>query len=320
MLKALLKKFCKAFMMTKAKTNEWYTTIPCKNWQDYVSEQKKLKNKFPVTNSILYRGEIDYGENKELKSSFDRAFETATPCKSPDIDKWLYEAAIIREFKRKAHHYISQPPHNSDFLEWLALMRHHGAPTRLLDFTYSHYIAAYFAFEKLTKEKRIIWAIDNGWLDKKSREYCIAIFKSISEKDNLDDPKFFVKCFLDPSQEHSCFVAPVNAGRMNRRLTIQQGLFLCPGNIEHTFKENLKSMRHNNSQKHVFKFVIPHSARNKALIELKHMNISRATLFPDLDGFAMSLNDRFEHFYCDFDIPIQTLRKMYEQANDIKSI
>jgi hypothetical protein len=98
---------------------------------------------------------------------------------------------------------------------------------------------------------------------------------------------------------------------MNTRLTIQQGTFLCPGNIEKKFGENLHAMvSRAPHKKAVVKFVIPHSERNKALTELKHMNITRATLFPDLGGLAESLNDRFEFLFRDYSIPEETLRKV----------
>jgi hypothetical protein len=54
------------------------------------------------------------------------------------------ESGLLRRFKRQAHHYISNPPEENDPLEWLALMQHYGAPTRLLDWTYSFFVALYF--------------------------------------------------------------------------------------------------------------------------------------------------------------------------------
>ena len=45
------------------------------------------------------------------------------------------EGRILRVFKRKAHQFLTQPPDPDDDFQWLALMQHHGAPTRLMDFT-----------------------------------------------------------------------------------------------------------------------------------------------------------------------------------------
>lgn len=44
------------------------------------------------------------------------------------------EAWILRQFQRRAHHYIKDPPPVDKHLEWLALIQHFGGPTRLLDF------------------------------------------------------------------------------------------------------------------------------------------------------------------------------------------
>ena len=57
------------------------------------------------------------------------------------------EERTLRIFKRKAHHFLDRTPAEEEEFEWLALMQHHGAPTRLLDFTWSPYVAAFFALE-----------------------------------------------------------------------------------------------------------------------------------------------------------------------------
>jgi len=285
----------------------WCENVPCYSWDDFVNKVHKLPQ-----NKFFYRGQSD--DKQPLRSSFDRAVDAS---QSLVRERWQYEAAILREFKRRAHHYILDAPAKNDLLEWLSLMRHHGAPTRLVDFTYSHYIASYFAFCELTCEPRVVWAINKDWLSEKSRERCRIILKGPSNVQvDLHDPETFIKCFLaldNKSGTSHCFVADLNAERMNTRLTVQQGFFLCSGNIERTFDENLKGLDSKEScQKHIIKFVIPHCARNDALRELRHMNISKATLFPDLGGLAASLNDRFEQLFKDYNIPEQTLKRVYE--------
>ena len=70
------------------------------------------------------------------------------------------EERILRIFKRKGHHFLSGRPLPDDDFEWLALMQHHGAPTRLLDFTWSPYVAAFFALQLATGDAAV-WALSD---------------------------------------------------------------------------------------------------------------------------------------------------------------
>ena len=74
------------------------------------------------------------------------------------------EARILRIFKRKAIHFLDIVPDRDDDFEWLALMQDHGAPTRLLDFTWSPYVAAFFALER-TLNDGVVWALNPARVD-----------------------------------------------------------------------------------------------------------------------------------------------------------
>jgi hypothetical protein len=52
---------------------------------------------------------------------------------------------MIHWFRRRAGAIFTSCPRNEQAGEWLAMMRHYGLPTRLLDWTESILIAAYFA-------------------------------------------------------------------------------------------------------------------------------------------------------------------------------
>lgn len=73
------------------------------------------------------------------------------------------EKIVLREFRRRLHHYSQNVPSSKEPLRWLSLMQHHGAPTRLLDWTYSIYIAAYFAAEHGSSDFAV-WVVNKEWL------------------------------------------------------------------------------------------------------------------------------------------------------------
>lgn len=50
-------------------------------------------------------------------------------------------------FRQRARLYLKDLPADEDLLGWLTLMQHYGAPTRLTDWTYSPFVALFFAYQ-----------------------------------------------------------------------------------------------------------------------------------------------------------------------------
>ncbi len=106
-----------------------------------------------------FRGVLD---NWALETALERA---ARDWRIPMNDLPEIEKALLREFKRAYPPDESTlSPDDNDTLGWLALMQHHGAPTRLLDWTYSLFVAAFFALDALLRcrdfeRKAAVWAL-----------------------------------------------------------------------------------------------------------------------------------------------------------------
>ena len=238
-------------------------------------------------------------ESYELRSALDRGIDKR---EHSHIGQQTAEDYLLKQFKRAAHHFLeaSMVPGKDDRLEWLALMQHYGAPTRLLDFTRSPYVACFFAMEEGDlDDDRAIWATHIDWLAESSFPH---IKKRLAgnvdvRKSDLLDSDFITEFFDTIFMEHSVpLVLPVEPPRSNARLLVQQGLFLCPGAVDKGFDKNLSSFSDGTKrmQDNVHKILIEHHIRAEALAELNLMNISRASLFPDLQGFGTSLAHKLE--------------------------
>ena len=218
------------------------------------------------------------------------------------------EKVILTEFQRRAHLYIENPPPLDNKLEWYALLQHFGGPTRLLDFTNSYYVAAFFAME-MANNDAAIWALNEwflyGHVDKPigSNETLYELHKR--SRDVVE---------RNLSHQHSKkLVMAVEPERLNERISVQQGLFIIPGDLDFSFEDNLFSTLEINRDVYeklneeppwsasdfrrvdcleygLVKIILPLHIRNAALLELRRMNVNAATLFPGLEGYARSLN------------------------------
>ncbi|MDK2742335.1 MAG: FRG domain-containing protein [Nitrospira sp. BO4] len=219
-----------------------------------------------------------------LRSSLSRHIEVSKVSEQA----WkLQENRIRRIFRRKSHLFLDDLPAN-DELEWLALMQHHGAPTRLLDFTWSPYVAAFFALERATSDAAI-WAINLPLLWAIHDRHKISGIK-VREGDPRDTAAF-EKYYLP---NRYSFVWQGDPFRMPQRVVAQSGTFLVSSHLGISVEDILA--RYPGSGELLVQFVLKtENLRAEAMASLYSMNITQATLFPGLDGLARSMAYEFEY-------------------------
>ncbi|HBA83108.1 MAG TPA: hypothetical protein DCZ95_03345 [Verrucomicrobia bacterium] len=197
-----------------------------------------------------------------------------------------------------------------DAFSWLALLQHHGCKTRMVDFTESFYVALYFAIRDLPDSDAAIWAIATAPLRERTR----SLFKNSTEQLSEEDvSRRLVNNSIDwPDRYEEDDRFAVVCGKpqyLNQRLIAQQGIFLCPLNLKLSFMDNLcagldmtskaistidnmEELKAAVPKVEVIRITIPRSEHISLISHLRKMNITDASLFPGLDGFARSLNLR----------------------------
>ncbi len=244
----------------------------------------------------LFRGQRE--SSWALKTSLERHTPKTLP-------RQLAESRLVIEFKRRAHAYITSNDLPEDHGEWLALMQHFGAPTRLLDVTRSPYVATYFAVEDQTDGDSAVWAINEEWC----RQMAGAAMLATTTEDHIRELRTRLKGDFDDLmvektlrwvfgtkaaiiegdrslEQRLAVVVPYEPHKLTERLSVQQGAFLMPRDVEKSFMDNLTAV--GKLSDGVVKLTIAARERPRILDELRKMNITRASLFPGLEGYAQS--------------------------------
>lgn len=273
------------------------------------SSWSELKSQFSYRSLWAYRGQgsADWPLETTLYREADRNGSLKWKSLRSREDWLLYQ------FRRFAHHYRSDLPPEEDILDWLALIQHYGGPTRLLDFSYSLYVAAFFAIETAVGDAAI-WAVSLLSLEMATYER-LGFWPTgaIDEIRRANNAKFHE---LQEKPNGIRTIIHVEPDRMHERLYLQQGLFLAPTDPNEPFLENMagafKVSHHSLATKReqkwtralddrtgaeygdpgyiaMVKIVIPKEHHREILEDLQSMNISAATLFPGLEGFSRSL-------------------------------
>lgn len=175
-----------------------------------------------------------------------------------------------------------------------AVMQHYRTPTRLLDWTLSPYVAAYFAVredfhvrEKSAQKPGVVWAcngtvlkqrmpdrMSNGYDYIEALEYCDSVYVGPG---NLSRPVLWV-------------VAPI---LYDQRMSAQQGVFTLVDYLLASHHEVIAGVcGKDEGFVKPQRWVIAHNLKKEFLRQLHVMNIHAQSLFPGLDGVGDASRER----------------------------
>lgn len=205
------------------------------------------------------------------------------------------EAHMIAQFRRVSASRLSPTETEMVRTVWgtLVLMQHYRSPTRLLDWTYSPWVAAFFACSAGLQEPGYLWAIPH--------EVCTELRADVPKKVLGDEDGFgpMVACktlrewqdLMIPSADWeegaSDWLYFLQPTRAPGRVFAQQGLFTFGFPINACHRGMLASEKKGR--------VMRISAKIKADVAktLSKMNITPASLFPDLTGAGEAMSHIF---------------------------
>ncbi|TOP85462.1 hypothetical protein CGH08_15785 [Vibrio parahaemolyticus] len=167
-----------------------------------------------------------------------------------------------------------------------SMMQHYGLPTRLLDWSKSPLIAAYFALEAENDVDRVVWVMDPFTLNEinMDRREVFVPYKDLKEETNVDPylPKVLRQ---DSATNTQPFPIAIEPPYTNRRILAQQGCFTVHG----TKSEPVNVQFERNNSDRIRKIKFCKSAVATLRSELTLLGVTIDSIYQDLNSLSSHL-------------------------------
>lgn len=233
---------------------------------------RSIYNNVKIGEPVWYRGQAN--KSWKLLPSLIRI--------DPD-DKKNLEMDLIKKFKQDATLLINRTIQRN--YQWLFIMRHYDIPTRLLDWTESPLIAAYFAVQN-PGEEGVIWALSPISLNKQEG-------RELKDSEKLpafdEDSEMVVYEPESYNQDRSskslpiAFIAPRNTERMKA----QSSTFVI-------YHRDTRPLEEIGDKMHIWRYIIPKENKERIKKELELVRINKFQIFPELEVLGKTLKDEIK--------------------------
>lgn len=187
------------------------------------------------------------------------------------------EHALIKRFMQNATPHLHSPPREE--WEWMFLMQHHRAYTRLLDWTESPLAALYFAVnsERTSRRSAAVWCLDPIRLNRAAN----VVFEFGAEIPAFGSDAIVANYLPSRVRDNPATLQPIAivGPRNTPRMAAQLGTFTI-NHRSHTPIERI------GDGKHVWRWIVPARSKKNLSRELRLLGFTSLTLFPELDEVA----------------------------------
>ena len=205
---------------------------------------------------------------------------------SPAHSKSDLEEHILRNFIRYSRPHLGNEPVND--WEQLVSAQHHGVPTRLLDWTYSPLVAAFFATRPTddgSVQDRAVWRLDWKAVHEKfefpSRSLLIRDLDDLFGKEGHFTPWALMR--RGAHRDFACLLEPPS---LDQRIVVQAAVFTLSSHKSGPFDAFLAD---HGLGEALTKYVIPGGEVGRVRDQLDLVAVDERRLFPDLDGVAAAI-------------------------------
>ena len=227
----------------------------------------------------VYRGSSN--QANPLLTSLDRLGGV-----NPAHSKSELEEHILRNFIRYSRPYLGTDPVND--WEQLVSAQHHGVPTRLLDWTYSPLVGAFFAtrtYDQSVERDRAVWRLDwkslHERFDLPGLSLLIQDVQELFGKEEQFTPWALMR--RGAIRDFACLLEPPS---LDQRIVVQAAVFTLCSDKMRAFDAFLGDHGLSGS---LTKYVIPSAEVGRFRDQLDLVGIDERRLFPDLDGVAAAI-------------------------------